>query len=589
MKNKIKKIVAFLCVLALGVGAMAAWTPTKEVKAETSADPTPVYLEGFKHVTLSSFETSAGVQMEDGTYDKTAPLFSMKDINGNKVQDLDKTLVSFKVSFNTAGTSFVCLGGSGDGKGFGFQPSGSGKSISIVNYDVVNAPLVDGAVFELGQIVVNKDMVNTDSRYADSMYNVAALGQDFAFKTVQTILLQVSFEYYDSTPNDTDTTKNSLRLGVYVNGKLVKISKRFSGGNVDEEGRLLMSVSDSTKANNGTCFDCAPGGGAITVASVISEKTDLTKLVWSDFKNSADRVYMSDDLTCPLDSSKKPNITKLGATSFEANVRFTSGNANERIYYGGKSNWYGPAFYIDDGVNLKFASMGSTAPTMVSMSGTNFHNLTFLPATAIGEDSFVDTEFTLKVSTNYGDYDNDGYVDDVEFGFYFNGELYDNRYVYLLNYLAVDEVASEHLGNCIGIYSKSANDAEIMIRSTPEGKEVLRDISELTDGTYTTLVTDFTDVASVYAGDTLVEDIAALGTAGDYLVKDASGQAIGQVILYESGDTHPDGVSDVKDLVAMIKVNANLALDTWAGTMGAYKADFSETTIINELLGITAQ
>ena len=77
---------------------------------------------------------------------------------------------------------------------------------------------------------------------------------------------------------------------------------------------------------------------------------------------------------------------------------------------------------------------------------------------------------------------------------------------------------------------------------------------------------------------------SGLSVAGDYILLDSDDKELRTVIVYQAGDTHPDGETDVRDLVAMKKVQEGVALTNWSGTMGACEADFSETDIIETLL-----
>ena len=110
---------------------------------------------------------------------------------------------------------------------------------------------------------------------------------------------------------------------------------------------------------------------------------------------------------------------------------------------------------------------------------------------------------------------------------------------------------------------------------------------DLSQGPYS-ITTDFGVVTKVMKGNTEMTFDTGLSVAGDYTLHNEN-ELVGEMILYQAGDVHPDSETDVRDLVAMMKVNANVAFDTWAGTMGAYKVGFSETEIINNLLSITEQ
>lgn len=59
----------------------------------------------------------------------------------------------------------------------------------------------------------------------------------------------------------------------------------------------------------------------------------------------------------------------------------------------------------------------------------------------IAKTQFKDTRILLQITTERVDSDNDGNYDDIKLGVWFNGTLYDNVYIYLVD--AVDNHSSE--------------------------------------------------------------------------------------------------------------------------------------------------
>lgn len=242
------------------------------------------YLPGY--VTLDSFINSDSEQLGgtyDSTYDTTAEPYYM---NGDKGASLDNMLVSFKIkySYTNSNVPIFLLGGSKNNTGFGIFPSTSGNTLNIVNYDQKNYPLVDKGEateqpYSLARVNVTKDYDNnskTDERSREyAKYNIEQLGTNAFFQKDKDFLLQLSFEYYDSNSND-DNTKDKLKLGVYVEGKLMKLefdnyTTTAEHASIDEDGKLVMSVY---RNENGTHYHGANADflnmtdGNITLSSV---------------------------------------------------------------------------------------------------------------------------------------------------------------------------------------------------------------------------------------------------------------------------------------------------------------------------------
>ena len=75
----------------------------------------------------------------------------------------------------------------------------------------------------------------------------------------------------------------------------------------------------------------------------------------------------------------------------------------------------------------------------------------------------ADNRFNLKLSTELVDSDRDGKKDDVKLGVWFNDVLYNNEYIYLIDY-------KEFLGGYMGLYSM--NDNSFFTVKSVEGVEL---------------------------------------------------------------------------------------------------------------------
>ena len=542
-------------------------------KSETR-DIIPVSLDGFQPVTLNNFYNInyTGTEerprtLQDGTYtyenahsNGYQPQYNITN-DGKNTSTFDKKLLSVKMQCETTGatTRLRILASGYQSGGVALQKNNDGTKLCFYN---------------IASFGTRGDNMTSDDFYfvPGKEYKINSFNEEF--------ILQISIEYGNFTKDgvEPDTVPNNdIKFGFYINGQLYDVN---GDGSYDEKDRLTLLNCNSSLMGNMLTVEPRLSGGSITLSSYVveDEMSKLTNLEWTDFEGTnqqpaEERAYMSGTGKYTL---KKENVSKLGSTSFEAKVLFTGGFSSGGIYYGGANDY--------QGINLRPLASGKLA---VLFSPINT-GLTYVEGSTIGEGgtiilqpdtagvtSFLNKEFKLSITTRYADYDGDGSADDVELGFFINDKLYDNRYMYLKDYTTYKTV-----GNCIYFNLSSP----ILMRSVPEVDEKLYD---LTSGTpYTELGNHFSNIGSVYLKNVQITDYSTLNISGDYDVKDNSGALIGQVILYETNDTHPDGSIDTVDLVAMLKVQQGTALSTWSGTMGAYAADFSETGIINTILGI---
>ncbi len=527
-----------------------------------------VYLPGFKNVTTSSFYDAAGNQMPDsvtadadGDSEEIICYYpTLKDMQGSETENLNRVLLSLQVDFEEQETydSYTCLwvAGVGAHNGFRIRPQDSTQL----------------------RIETIGDIQNSSPTFYLTTDRVGSMADEF--------ILQLSFEYgnYD---NDLENVENDVKVGVYINGELCQsiMDDSTTNGYVQEDGHIVFYNCDMTKLGTGMglyTFNRSMGYGAgdLSVSAFVPENKELTQITWSDFRHNGEATkdqafvkgaFTDDIYSANLDSDICDRagvaIDKLGNTSFEARLTLT--NKEDYIYYGGRDGWRGLRFRVWEDGQLLLQTNDSYAPTL----GFPNNECWFNPEIA-GVGTFLNNEFSLKITTEYADYNGDGSVD-VQFGFYFNDKLYNNQYCYVNDYKANGE---ELLGNSIGILS-SGN--AILVRSASDTKEV---VYNLKNGSYMNIATDFSNAATVE--DITIESLEDLGLSlpGVYEVKDANGNVIGSLILYREGDAHPDKETDVRDLVAMLKVQKGMTLSTWAGTTGACVPRFDIQAIVDTLL-----
>ena len=82
-------------------------------------------------------------------------------------------------------------------------------------------------------------------------------------------------------------------------------------------------------------------------------------------------------------------------------------------------------------------------------TGKKFNDMYFY--SDVARVTLVGEELDLKYSLEYVDHDSDGAADDLKLGVWFGGKLYNNRYIYIDNY-----VNNGHsIGNCLTIWVRN--------------------------------------------------------------------------------------------------------------------------------------
>lgn len=273
-------------------------------------------------------------------------------------------------------------------------------------------------------------------------------------------------------------------------------------------------------------------------ASALVNVGAIETFTWSAFANAKDQAFVKGafDNDCYTVSLADEDDNTLNAKAFEAKVTFTA--SGDYLCYGAANG--------DEGLKV-----GVTEDGKLSIPDLE---LTVEPS-VIGADTFIKQEFTLGIiAQSAGSY--------TVFSIAVNDTLYT---VNANMQLSADSIT-------VAVAKKG-----ILIRSVTGKTEVLY---EMTDTAYSELE----DVSKVMKNGTEITFDSDLSVAGDYILLDSDDKELRTVIVYQAGDTHPDGETDVRDLVAMKKVQEGVALTSWSGTMGACGADFSETDIIETLL-----
>ena len=296
-------------------------------------------------------------------------------------------------------------------------------------------------------------------------------------------LLQITAEAVD---NDNDGNTNDVKLGVWFNGVLYKNEYIYLKDAADKLGNNFAIIQK----------DQRPIDGNAIVESYVerSEKTeifpaDLIKRTFNDFgAGNGDISWFA---------SVNNDDTVVG-TAFSGYVTFHGKNV--WMQYGGKGKgkddfWKGIRFDFD-GTNI----------TLSPSSGEFSGRYIFTPE--IAKTQFKDTRILLQITTERVDSDNDGNYDDIKLGVWFNGTLYDNVYIYLVD--AVDNIRqnfaliqkdqkSDEGYVTIESYSERSSNIERVPSYLPEITFTDYDITDRTT-TWQTKICDGNIVGTVFSG-----------------------------------------------------------------------------------------
>lgn len=358
----------------------------------------------------------------------------------------------------------------------------------------------------------------------------------------ENLKLTLTTEYVE----DNGTT-TGLKLGVYFNDKLY-------GGN----HFYLVGMTSAVLPQN---IVLSPDSGTTTTwmsspnLEPVAPPTDFTYLsLWDAGVPDASVKGASF-----FNNSEFTGVTSLNETLFSAYLRFSEPTGNEpRLNLG----VVGVDGQPRGGIGFRF--YGETMQIGNDCAGTaNEGQLTNMPVvlatlkaeTAGVGNSFCEQDFLFQTSIEFVDRDGNGGANDIKLGVYINGKLYSNMYYYILN-------CTDELGTCINV-NYAPMDAYASYMPGDVEREDL--YYNLANGSYLALVTtkNLTDGTEYAAGTDIT-------TSGDYLATFSGiGNPTRNVILWKSGDAHPDGKFDVRDLVAVKKAALGKTLATKAGAKGA--------------------
>ena len=243
--------------------------------------------------------------------------------------------------------------------------------------------------------------------------------------------LKMSFEYVDS---DKDGREDDVRIGVYFNDVLYNnelvVARDYKMTN------YLLAFTDDGEAhpleiNNPKKQNVVP----------IQPDENLKKISFSSF-SIEDAEFTDINVTDFCTSGAYRDLMKgktLDGTLFHGRVKFGEKGGAELRFGGLATAWLGLRItgHADGTIILTEAELNAPEKQFSYL---------FNPYEAGCE--LVGAWLDLKISTQFVDCDNDGVVDDVKLGIWFNDVLYQNEYIYLCNY-------APHMGSYLSIYSSN--------------------------------------------------------------------------------------------------------------------------------------
>ena len=239
--------------------------------------------------------------------------------------------------------------------------------------------------------------------------------------------LNISLEYVN---NDGGATSNDVKLGVWFGGKLYGNQYLYINNFVDAENAIGPWLTFIPKTN-----------GPITMKSVeeIYQEplpTGLTQIGFSDFGIKSG-VYEG-GATGTYEGESLKN------TLFSGIVKWNPEVGETHLVYGGVGGSHG-AINLVNAVDAKTGElclrMYYTTPK--NDGGKKYTNHYFY--SDVANVTLIGEELDLKISLEYVDNDDDAKENDLKIGLWFDGKLYNNRYIYIDNFEETGHVLSNKI------------------------------------------------------------------------------------------------------------------------------------------------
>lgn len=357
----------------------------------------------------------------------------------------------------------------------------------------------------------------TNDNYIDLEPSIAIEGlSSFANEEFR---LAISTKYVDY---DEDGEENDIELGLWFDEKLY----------------------DGTYFYLKDCTDFCKPYLSVSKISIVSPPpmlpTDYTYVTPMDFGIVYD-TYEGIPATTGETLNTISPLASMDKVLFETKIKL---GASTRFYYTRtiENEWSGLALSMSSSGMLNFYNALTNEDVYVDGTAyvpVGYNCFQFDPQIALGDtiSSFQDVAFSLAFTTEFTAYDADGEVNDLQFGVWFNGDLYHNQYIYIKDCKDVCEQSLFLYRGGEGCITLEA--PESVEREETEERYNLSDGPYLVSGTGTILVNGVE-----------CENGATLTEAGTYRIVSNNGSFVRNVELYDSGEksrifTHQEKVMPI--------------------------------------------
>ena len=438
MQKRLKRVLAFLCTFVLVATTFLGNWYTKQ--AEAATDVKPIQIDGFDNLTLKDFTDKSGNPMPAGAYksgDGTNGLYE-KAYAVTGLSNLDKKLVSMRITYGGGEMQHSLIFGRGDWQGLKLRPSGDGQHL-FVDSTWAGGVIVDASTYETPTL--NAGIAGVDS----------FIGKEF--------LLQMSFEYGEVGADN----KADLTLGIYINGKLYNDAK-FTIADCNMTN-ITSGLGVRVEAINGVesiiTLDnvefppkpVEPEGPAEPI-----QLEGFDNLTLKDFTDSSGNElpageYKSSDSSYGVYEKyhSVPGLANLDKKLVSMRITYGGGEIQHSLTFG-RDDWQG--FNLrpsGDGKNLYIDS--TWAGILVDK---NNYSAPTMEAEKAGLDSFIGEEFLLQMSFEYGEVDANNKAD-LTIGVYINGILYNNQK------FTIADCNMDNMTSGLGVRVETANGVESII------------------------------------------------------------------------------------------------------------------------------
>lgn len=354
--------------------------------------------------------------------------------------------------------------------------------------------------------------------------------------------IKIVTQYMDM---DYDGQDDDLKYGVYVNGKL-------AGGTFMYALDAVQYLGSGIGLQNGNIPSITTGG----YTEKTLDESKYTSYTLSDvgIKDGVGNAYGK------LRDANGVELTKEGFDKilFGAKVKFNK--VSSRMHYLAMST---SQF---SGMQIRLLEDGNIVVEDYADKNLTYDTVTVEAADHLTSGTFKGQEILVQWTTDIRDVDCEGTANDVLVGLWINGKLANDRYIVMRN--AVDAL------ECYVNFNEASDTEIYSLWDIPAPSDEGTKYYKLTDeNPYLVVADKLTDKdgKEVANGKTVTAsgDYTATYDAVDEFLQESTQN----IVLWKEWDVSADGVHDVKDLVALKKVQNKETLSTKAAQMAVARLE----------------